>query len=58
MISYTTAGGFAIYDIRGLSTDEKPLDVPNGSSFYEMDKVGGKNRVFMFDAENGVWLEQ
>jgi len=54
MISYTTAGGFAIYDIRGLSTDTKPLDVPNGSSFYEMDT----KKVYMFDAENVVWLEQ
>jgi len=44
--------------VRGLSTDEKPTDVPNGTGFYEMDKVDGKNRYFLFDEENNQWLEQ
>lgn len=42
------------FDIYGLSTDEKPTDVPNASSFYEMDT----KTLHMFDAENGIWLQQ
>ena len=38
----------------GLSTDTKPTDVGNASSFYEMDT----KKLSMFDAQNGVWLEQ
>lgn len=41
-------------DFIGLSTDEKPTDVPNASTFYEMDKKA----FYLFDAENKVWLEQ
>ena len=40
----------------GLSTDNKPIsdDIPNASTFYEMDtKV-----AFLYDAENKQWLEQ
>jgi hypothetical protein len=38
-----------------LSTDAKPVDdVGNASIFYEMDTT----KVFMFDADNKVWLEQ
>lgn len=40
-------------ELRGLSTDTKPEDVPNGSSFLEMDT----GEVFMFDAKNKIWLE-
>lgn len=43
-----------IQDMYGLSTDEKPTDVCNASTFYEMDT----KKLFMFDAQNGVWLEQ
>lgn len=38
----------------GLSTDSKPMDAPNASSFYEMDT----KKMFLFDAENSVWHEQ
>lgn len=42
-------------EFKGLSTDLKPInDVPNGSTFYEMDT----QKVFMFDEENKVWIEQ
>lgn len=40
-------------DCRGLSTDEKPLGVPNGSTFFEMDS----GKVYMFDEESKTWLE-
>lgn len=42
------------YDMYGLSTDEKPTNVGNASTFYEMDT----KKLWMFDAQNGVWLEQ
>ena len=38
----------------GLSTDTKPLDVNNASIFYEMDT----KKIYLFDEQNGVWLEQ
>ncbi len=39
----------------GKSTDEKPVEgVNNADIFYEMDT----KKVFLFDAENKVWLEQ
>lgn len=41
-------------DFIGLSTDVKPTDVANTSSFYEMDT----KKLYLFDAQNGVWLEQ
>lgn len=44
----------AQYDMYGLSTDTKPMDVGNASTFYEMDTC----TVYMFDAENNVWLKQ
>ena len=42
------------FEMYGLSTDEKPLDVGNASTFYEMDT----KKIYMFDAQNEVWLEQ
>lgn len=42
------------FDMYGLSTDEKPTDVENASTFYEMDT----KKIFLFDAENHRWLEQ
>jgi len=51
----TYASGAHTYDMIGLSTDEKPTsNIPNASSFYEMDT----KKIFFFDAENKVWLEQ
>ena len=39
------------YEIRGLSTDPKPMEwVGNGSIFIEMDT----GKVFMFDEQNKV----
>ena len=42
------------YELRGLSTDEKPVErVGNGSIFIEIDT----GKVFLYDAENKVWRE-
>ncbi len=50
---YTQAGH--TYDMFGLSTDTKPVEgVTNASTFYEMDTM----RIWLFDAENRVWLAQ
>ena len=40
-------------EMRGLSTDAKPLDVGNASVFLEMDT----GKAFMFDKENKQWHE-
>jgi len=59
MVSYTLNAGIGIRHYMGKSTDEKPTDgVPNGSDFYEMDKVDGKHRLFVFDGDTQEWLEQ
>ena len=42
------------YDLRGMSTDTKPTDVPNGSTFWEMDT----GKVYGFDAGGKIWYEQ
>ena len=41
-------------DFIGLSTDVKPTDVNNASTFYEMDT----KKLYLFDAQNTVWIEQ
>jgi hypothetical protein len=41
------------YDCRGLSTDTKPTNVPNGSTFCEIDTGKG----YLFDAAGGTWEE-
>ena len=38
----------------GLSVDDKPLNVENGSTFKEIDT----GRVFRYDKENNIWIEQ
>lgn len=38
----------------GLSTDTKPVDVPNGSMFVEMDK----SKYYFFSVETIEWFEQ
>lgn len=44
----------SIYELRGKSTDTKPVDdIPNGSTFYEMDT----GKVYMFDLETKLWGE-
>ena len=45
----TRASSFA-----GRSVDDKPLDAENGSSFKEIDT----GRVFRYDKENNLWIEQ
>lgn len=47
-------GGKCMSDLFGLSTDTKPLNVCNASTFYEMDT----KKLYMFDEENKRWLEQ
>ena len=42
-----------ILEITGLSTDDKPTDVSNGSKFIEMDT----GKIYMYDAENEQWRE-
>ena len=41
------------YDLRGLSTDTKPTNVPNGSTFIEMNTGKG----YLFDEDNSTWHE-
>ena len=48
------ADGQCVADCYGISTDEKPLNVCNASTFYEMDT----KKVYMFDEENKTWHEQ
>lgn len=48
-----TEGINKAWDIRGLSTDQKPTEdrMPNGSSFLEMDT----GNVYFWDKENQQW---
>lgn len=49
---YSANVGFTgAFDLRGLSTDTKPTNVPNGSTFLEMDS----GDVYIFDADNTQW---
>lgn len=52
MITAKTSGGMCA-ELYGLSTDTKPVDVPNASIFYEMDTA----ILWIFDAETGTWYE-
>lgn len=57
--------GSPTWDLRGLATPDggigdkeeiaRDKTVPNGSTFYEID---GNHRVFMWDAEHEIWVEQ
>lgn len=40
-------------DYRGLSTDTKPTNAPNGSTFIEIDT----GTVYFFDSDNNLWRE-
>ena len=56
MVSYVKMGNrgvVAAWELVGLSTDEKPTDVPNGSTLLLMDTC----KYFMFNAEDGTWLD-
>ena len=46
--------GVTVTEMSGLSTDTKPKDVVNASTFYEMDT----GKVYVFNAQNKVWIEQ
>ena len=41
----------------GLSTDNKPTNVGNGSVFFEIDNFGKSDTpyIYMFDGANSVW---
>ena len=39
-------------ELMGLSSDEKPMNLRNGSIFIEMDT----SKVFAFDEANKTWL--
>ena len=45
---------YSIQSLRGLSTDTKPVNVPNGSEFREMDT----GKKFLFSAAGMEWIEQ
>lgn len=50
----TMIPGGHVNEYRGLSTDTKPLvNVPNGSTFYELDKA----KLYLFDENSGQWIE-
>lgn len=50
----TNNTGYTIQRLRGLAADTKPLDVPNGSEYLEMD-TGDK---YLFDAAGSTWIKQ
>ena len=41
------------HDLYGLSTDTKPITVPNGSVFVEMDT----SKVYVFSEKDITWHE-
>ena len=57
--------GSSTWDLRGLAMPESGIGdkeraaqdrtIPNGSTFYEID---GEHRVFRWDSENEIWVEQ
>ena len=50
----TDNGELMLVEMRGLSTDEKPiLSIENGSAFIEIDT----GKVYLFDLENKQWKE-
>lgn len=54
----TKNGETSSYELRGLSTDEKPTkiegkDIPNGTIFIEINT----GKIFFYDLENKLWEE-
>lgn len=41
------------YDVRCKSTDEKPIDLTNGTPLIEIDT----GKKYLFDGETGEWSE-
>lgn len=59
MINHPNGEVFYLLELRGLSTDEKPTaiengTIENGSVFIEIDT----QNVFIYDGENEVWLSE
>lgn len=57
MINHPNGEVFYLLELRGLSTDEKPTEIENGtiengSVFIEIDT----GDVYIFDAENTEWI--
>ena len=46
-------GGKRLVELVGLSTDAKPTDKANGSSFIEMDT----SKLYFFDDASNTWKE-
>ena len=42
-----------VFDVRCLSTDEKPADVPNGTPCLEIDT----GKKYLFDGDSKTWKE-
>ena len=40
-------------EYRGLSTDSKPTDAPNGAAFLEMDT----GDVYLYNADGPAWVK-
>lgn len=61
MVTLDKMGGQSVNkscEFIGLSTDTKPIEndtteIPNGSSFLEMDTV----KVYFYDKQSKVWRE-
>ena len=53
-IGRDSVGAAKRVDMFGLSGDDKPLTVGNGSIFKEIDT----GDVYMFDEENTTWYKQ
>ena len=49
----TEDGELSVCELRGLSTDEKPTNVDNGSTFIEIDT----GKIYMYDLEHEQWKE-
>lgn len=64
--NYIAAGRYmGAVTLFGLSTDDKPVNVGNGSFFIEIDNFGKKdengdavNFIYCFDAENQTWYPE
>ena len=52
MVTLNTCYTLQLYT--GLQADIKPLGVPNGSIFLEMDT----GKLYRFDAQNQTWIDQ
>lgn len=50
---FGAAVDYPTHELYGLSTDNKPTDVPNGSVLYEIDS----GVIYVFDEENKEWYE-